>query len=244
MQDEAWKLLLDGADVAEAEVREGALEAVFAPLLQARAEGRRFVVSQLGLSLDGRIATETGDSKYINGRCALTHLHRLRALVDAVVIGAGTARADDPRLTVRLCQGAHPARVVIDPRGTVGPGAQVWREDGCRRIVIGGHETLPAGVERIDLSGQVPVAEIVAALDCFGLTRLLIEGGADTLGRFLADDAVDSLHLLFGRVLIGSGRVGVALPPIARLADAPRPEGTSFVFPDGDLLVTCDLKEG
>ena len=75
------------------------------------------VVGQIGQSLDGRIATESGHSKYINGPAGLTHLHRLRALVDAVVIGVGTAIADDPQLTVRRVSGQQPARVVIDPKG-------------------------------------------------------------------------------------------------------------------------------
>ena len=82
------------------------------------------VVGQIGQSLDGRIATESGHSKYINGPAGLTHLHRLRALVDAVVIGVGTAIADDPQLTVRRVAGQQPARVVIDPNGRLGSKAQ------------------------------------------------------------------------------------------------------------------------
>src|ERR1700752_47428 len=75
------------------------------------------VVGQIGQSIDGRIATVTGHSKYINGPAGLAHLHRLRALVDAVLIGIGTAVADDPLLTVRRCAGPSPARIVIDPSG-------------------------------------------------------------------------------------------------------------------------------
>ena len=75
------------------------------------------VVGQFGQSLDGRVATESGHSHYINGPAGLAHLHRLRALVDVVVVGVGTALADDPQLTVRHVAGPNPARVVIDPRG-------------------------------------------------------------------------------------------------------------------------------
>ena len=78
---------------------------------------RPFVVAQLGQSLDGRIATVSGDSRGINGSDALDHLHALRASVDAVVVGVGTVIADDPQLTVRRVSGRHPARVVIDPAG-------------------------------------------------------------------------------------------------------------------------------
>src|SRR6187402_131582 len=101
------------------------------------------VVGQIGQSLDGRIATESGHSKYINGPSGLTHLHRLRALVDAVVIGVGTAVADNPQLTVRRVSGPHPARVVIDPRGRLPPDARLLADDGVRRIVIVGNDARP-----------------------------------------------------------------------------------------------------
>ena len=82
------------------------------------------VVGQIGQSLDGRIATETGHSKYINGPAGLAHLHRLRSLVDGVVIGVGTAIADDPQLTVRRVSGPQPARIIIDPKGRLGAEAE------------------------------------------------------------------------------------------------------------------------
>ena len=94
------------------------------------------VVGQIGQSLDGRIATESGHSKYINGPAGLVHLHRLRALVDAVVVGVGTAIADDPQLTVRRVAGPQPARVVIDPKGRLCADAQVFADDGVRRLLI------------------------------------------------------------------------------------------------------------
>ncbi|MCA8879509.1 MAG: RibD family protein [Rhodobacteraceae bacterium] len=202
------------------------------------------MVAQLGLSLDGRIATETGDAKYINGTDALAHLHRIRALVDAVVVGAGTVRADDPQLTVRHCPGRHPARVVIDPNGTIGARARVWTDDGARLLVFGGAPHLPARVERIPVPrGDIPTPQILSQLARRGLRRLLIEGGADTLSRFLAADAVDYLHLLYGRVIIGSGKVGINLPAAGALANAPRPATRTHIFPDGDLLVSCDFRD-
>src|SRR5829696_1533970 len=106
------------------------------------------VVGQIGQSIDGRIATVTGHSQYINGPAGLAHLHRLRALVDAVLIGIGTAVADDPLLTVRRCTGPSPARIVLDPRGRLSPDAKVLTDDGVRRLVItadGVKPRLPAG---------------------------------------------------------------------------------------------------
>jgi len=97
-------------------------EELFGPLRHGRVD-ELVAVGQIGQSLDGRVATETGHSHYINGPAGLAHLHRLRALVDAVVVGVGTALADDPQLTVRRVTGPQPARVVIDAGGRLPSGA-------------------------------------------------------------------------------------------------------------------------
>src|SRR5450755_3550683 len=110
-------------------------EELFGPLRHSRIDDL-VVVAQIGQSLDGRVATETGHSHYINGPAGLAHLHRLRALVDAVVVGVGTALADDPQLTVRRVSGPHPARVIIDPGGRLPAGARMFAADGVRRLVL------------------------------------------------------------------------------------------------------------
>src|SRR5262249_52958043 len=89
---------------------------LFQPLLGARTAGSAWVIAQLGQSLDGCVATRTGDSSFINGPENLRHLHRLRALCDAVIVGAGTVAADNPRLTTRRVAGPHPTRVLLDPQ--------------------------------------------------------------------------------------------------------------------------------
>lgn len=206
-----------------------------------------FVVGQLGQSLDGRIATRTGDSKYINGSAALDHLHAIRARVDAVLVGVGTAIADDPLLTVRRVPGASPARVVLDPNGRLPPEANVWRDDGVRRIALRRSvavSALPEGVESVDL-GADPVidpAAIVAALGALGFARILVEGGAHTVSRFLEAGCLDRLHVLVSPVLIGSGRAGLDLSPIDRLGDALRPRAEAHLLGDGDVLFDCDLR--
>lgn len=243
MQDVAWKRAWGPEARAVSDVVRAGLRPAFEQLLNARETGATCVVGQLGLSLDGRIATQSGDSCYINGHDALQHLHRVRALVDAVVVGAGTVRADDPQLTVRHCEGPDPARVVIDPSGSIPADARVWADTGCRRIVIGGADELPDGVERIAAPrGDVAVDDILGRLEALGLRRILVEGGADTLARFMIADRVDCLHLLYGRVIIGSGKAGLNLPPIASLKDAYRPETSTHIFPDGDFLISCNLR--
>jgi diaminohydroxyphosphoribosylaminopyrimidine deaminase / 5-amino-6-(5-phosphoribosylamino)uracil reductase len=92
------------------------------------------VVAQLGQSIDGRITTDGRHPTCINGAAGLDHLHRLRALVDAVVVGVGTAVSDDPQLTVRRVAGPNPARVVIDPRGRLGVTARLLEMPARRRL--------------------------------------------------------------------------------------------------------------
>src|SRR5919201_536354 len=159
-------------------------EDIFGPLRDGAVDDL-VLVAQCGQSLDARIATPTGHSHYINGAAGLAHLHRLRALVDAVVIGVGTAIADDPQLTVRRVAGPNPARVVIDPNGRLPSSARLLAADGTRRVVVSAVEApaaLPADVEVVRLparEGQIAPAAIVAALAARGFRRMLIEGGAD-----------------------------------------------------------------
>lgn len=205
-----------------------------------------FVVGQLGQSLDGRIATPTGASKYINGKEALRHLHRLRASVDAVIIGVGTAVADDPRLTTRHVEGPDPVRVVIDPNGRMPSGMALLGDGGSPVICVTRPGVTPAqGTEGLaletDARGCIPPAAVVAALAARGLTRLLVEGGAETLGRFLDAGAVDELHLMVAPIVLGSGKTGLNLSPIDTLDEAMRPLVRITQFRDGDLLCICEL---
>lgn len=207
------------------------------------------VVAQLGQSLDGRIATATGASKYISGFEALKHLHRLRAEVDAVLIGVGTLIADDPALTVRHVEGKHPTRVVIDPNGRAPTDVQILN-DGMAPVVFitKPGAKAPAGVEQIELkpddNGWFTPDAIVAALRKHGLSRILVEGGADTLANFLDAQAIDLLHVLVAPIILGSGKAGFSLQPIDQLDEAIRPRTTVHLFNDGDVLFTCDLRGG
>ena len=220
-------------------------EARFGPLRRGSIDGL-VVVGQIGQSIDGRIATVTGHSKYINGPAGLAHLHRLRALVDAVLVGIGTAVADDPLLTVRRCAGPSPARIVLDPRGRLSPGAKVLGDDGVRRLVIvaeGVAPKLPAGVEIVPVAakgGEVAPAAILVALAERGFGRILIEGGAHTVSRFIAAGCLDRLHVTVAPVLLGSGIPAFTLPEAARIADGLRFAWTVHTL-DPDVLFDIAL---
>jgi riboflavin-specific deaminase-like protein len=218
---------------------------IFGPLRNGIRDGF-MVVGQFGQSIDARIATASGHSHYINGESGLAHLHRLRALVDAVVVGVGTAIADDPQLTVRRVAGPSPARVVIDPNGRIPAAARMLANDGVRRLVIT-RETngrdLPPGVERIGMpapDGRIAPASILEAMAQRGLRRILIEGGADTVSRFLAAKCLDRLHVVIAPIIIGAGPSSVTLPPIARLDEAMRAPIRAHVLGE-EVLLDCDL---
>jgi riboflavin-specific deaminase-like protein len=204
------------------------------------------VVGQIGQSIDGRIATVTGHSKYINGPAGLAHLHRLRALVDAVLVGIGTAVADDPQLTVRRVAGPSPARIVLDPRGRLPMDARVLTADGTRRIVItadGVRPSLPKDVEIIEIparAGEIAPTAILAALAERGLRRILVEGGAHTVSRFIAAGCLDRLHVMVAPIMFGSGQTGVTLAPITRADEALRSPMRAHLIGD-EVLLDCDL---
>ena len=205
------------------------------------------VVAQAGQSLDGRIATEAGHSHYVTGPEDIRRLHRLRSLVDAVVVGAGTVASDNPRLTVREVDGDNPARVVIDPEGRLDPNRQLFtdgaaptliiRRDGARANPMGGVDTiaLPANDNH-----TIEPHAIVQALRARDLRRLLIEGGGLTLSRFLDASLVNRLHVTVAPMLIGSGRPAFKLAPIATLDDALRPPSRTFHL-GNDVLFDLDL---
>ena len=132
--------------------------------------------------------------------------------------------------------------MVLDPRGRMSPTARCLAEDGARRIVIGAKQNTPKNIEHIQLmadDGGIASEDVLAALTARGLSRVLIEGGANTLSRFLKAGTLSRLHILTGPLIIGSGPVGINLPDIGRLENALRPEVRAFALPGGDVLFDC-----
>ena len=211
--------------------------------------GADLVIGQAGQSLDGRIATARGDSHYITGREDIRRLHRLRALVDAVVVGAGTVAADDPQLTVREVEGRNPVRVILDPRGRLGPDCRVFRDGAAPTLVVrgGAGGGAPPGCELLRMpetaagGGGFAPAAIVQALRARGCRRLLVEGGGTTVSRFLQAGMLDRLHITVAPLVIGSGPPAITLDPIASLDDALRPRCRQFRLGD-DVLFDLDLR--
>lgn len=202
-------------------------------LVQAMAD-RPMAIGQIGQTLDGRIATVSGHSHYVNGEGALDHLHRLRALVDAVLIGGATLAMDDPSLTTRRVPGPNPVRVVLDPSGRALEDRKLFTDGQAPTLVVGPYA--PGGSERLDCGASPD--RILAALRERGLRSVLIEGGPRTLSAFLRAGALDRLHLLMAPKILGSGKPGILLPEAATMASALTPRVSTYPVGD-DLLFDC-----
>jgi len=207
-----------------------------------------FVIAQIGQSLDGRIATHTGHSHYITGADDIRRLHRLRALVDAVVVGAATVAADDPRLTVRQAEGPNPVRVVLDPRGRLDSMRHVFTDNAARTIVVRTSEAAGPSVDNDVVrlpgrdDGMFAPSDVLHALSELGLKRVLVEGGGATVSRFVQAGVVDRLHVTVAPMIIGSGLPGFDLQRIDTLDLAMRPACRIFRLGD-DVLFDLDLRQ-
>ena len=219
---------------------------LYRPLCQGCPE--RFVVAHLGQSLDGRIAVANGASRWVTGDQDITHNHRMRALFDAVVVGAATVRHDDPQLTVRAVPGPNPVRVVLDMRRRLGPDHRVFTDGEAPSLVLCAAELATPGarVGRAEVLG-VPTRDgslcpegLLECLAARGLRRVFVEGGGITVSRLLAAGCLHRLQITVAPLIIGSGRPSITLPEIERVSAGLRPEIRRFALGE-DLLFECRL---
>ncbi len=214
---------------------------------------RPFVVGHLGQSLDGFIATSVGDSNFVTGEENIRHLHRLRALCDAVIVGAGTVAHDDPRLTTRLVSGASPLRVVIDPRRRLPDTHRIFRDGEAQTLRVscvpveqdfGAHLSQAKHEELLLTPGEdggLDLPALLRALELRGCRRLFIEGGGETVSSFLAADLLDRLHIAVAPLIIGNGRPAIRLAEREKLGDCLRPSARIYRMGQ-DLLYDFDLR--
>jgi diaminohydroxyphosphoribosylaminopyrimidine deaminase/5-amino-6-(5-phosphoribosylamino)uracil reductase len=219
----AWRRLLDGRPA------EAGPSALYDPVLAAPpAPDGCFVLGRLAQSLDGRIATASGASRWISGREDIVHMHRLRALCHAVVVGAGTVHADDPQLTTREVEGPSPVRVVIDANRKLDDRYRLFRTGPetllfCAEDASGPDRVGAATVVRVPRAGHgIDVACLIESLGARGLRRIMVEGGGITVSRFLAAGGLDRLHVTIAPLLLGSGIAAFTLPQAATPADGLR----------------------
>jgi diaminohydroxyphosphoribosylaminopyrimidine deaminase/5-amino-6-(5-phosphoribosylamino)uracil reductase len=238
---DVWRRLLRRAP------GDAALSPLYGPLFAGpTAADGCYVLGRMAQSLDGRIATASGASHWISGPEDIVHTHRLRALFDAVVVGAGTVRADDPQLTTRECEGPSPVRVVLDTNRRLHADYRVFREEPetllfCAPDAPGEDRVGNAAVLRLPRAGKgLAIAAVLAALADRGLRRVFVEGGGITVSRFLAAGALDRLHVTIAPLLIGSGIPAFTLPEVASLTDVLRFDWSVHRV-GADLLVDIPL---
>lgn len=239
----------------------GALVDLYLPLCSAT-PNRPITVGHLGQSLDGFIATPTGDSQFVTGSENILHLHRMRALADAVVVGAGTVAADDPQLTTRLVAGPNPLRVVLDPARRLAATYRVFTDAAAPTLYVCAQSRVRAGETQMGLAAVVgidvgiadsadgsvadagagdEIAQVMKVLRAHGCSRVFVEGGGVTVSAFLEANLLDRLQMAIAPLLIGDGRPAIRLAPHANLRDCRRPRYRVFRM-GGDVLFDCDLK--
>ncbi len=223
--------------------------------------GLPFVTAKFAMSLDGKIATRTGDSKWITGDEARRYAHNLRFDVDAVMVGVNTVLADDPQLTAR-CSGGRggtakkqPLRVIVDGKGRLPLSARLFKEPGNTIVARGkpmtGKEKMAftrTGAELLEIPAnevEVDLTKLVKTLGERGITSILVEGGGILLGSLFDAWLIDKVMAFISPVIIGGGD---AMTPVAgngvdKLADACRLKRVKIKRLGGDLMVSGYVKE-
>jgi len=220
--------------------------------------GRPWVLFKSAMTLDGKVATPTGDSKWISGELSRERAHRWRASVDAVVVGIGTALADDPLLTARV-EGVHrqPRRVVFDSLGRLPLASKLVQEVAETPLTVVVSRAAPrqqtnaleaAGVETIVAVGENEPARVRSALDQLGdrdVTSILLEGGPHLAGAFLDAGEIDEVRLFLAPLLVGgrAARDPMEGEGVERIADAVRALTLDCDRVGDDVLVSARLRE-
>ncbi|MBI5234983.1 MAG: bifunctional diaminohydroxyphosphoribosylaminopyrimidine deaminase/5-amino-6-(5-phosphoribosylamino)uracil reductase RibD [Deltaproteobacteria bacterium] len=214
--------------------------------------GLPYVTLKLASSLDGRIAANGGDSKWITGEASRRRVHLMRSRADAVLVGSATASADDPELTTRLVKGLNPARVLIDTSFQTPLSAKMFKHnalDRGRPMVFTTSAASEAKIKKagrlgIDvliaplMRGRVGLSDMLKALGQRGITSLLVEGGGAVAASFLNDKKVDAIALFFAPIVLGAeGIPSVAYLGIKKVREAIRFKDMKASMIGKDLLV-------
>jgi diaminohydroxyphosphoribosylaminopyrimidine deaminase / 5-amino-6-(5-phosphoribosylamino)uracil reductase len=217
--------------------------------------GTPFVTVKYAQTLDGRIASSTGDSRWISSLKSRQFAHRLRSRHDAVLVGSGTVLADDPELTVRLVRGRNPVRVVIDSRLRVPLAARLFSgSEQARTLVVTSAHSDPTkrihlqerGIDIITVAektpGRLDTREIFAGLGRRGLSSVLVEGGAGIITSCLLNSCVDRLVVITAPRILGSGIEAVGDLGLTAVNQSLNLRFEKISRSDGDLIIDARVK--
>jgi diaminohydroxyphosphoribosylaminopyrimidine deaminase/5-amino-6-(5-phosphoribosylamino)uracil reductase len=252
LRDEGIKVDLATGDVALA------ARLINQPFRKHAKTGQPAVMLKAAMTLDGKVATSTGDSKWISGESSRARAHRWRAECDAVAVGIGTVQSDDPLLTARV-DGVHrqPIRVVFDSELALPLDSQLVRTARETPVIVicsraasrrARRALEAAGVEVVVVRGGTEPARVESALDELGsrdVQSLLLEGGPRLAGAFLDADAIDELRVFVAPVVAGGAkaRSPIAGEGVESIAGAARALATEVERIDSDVLIAARLKE-
>jgi len=224
--------------------------------------GIPFVTAKFAISLDGKIATRSGDSKWISGERSREYVHGLRYTTDAVMVGVNTVLRDDPLLTARCCCGKggkarkQPLRVIVDSAGRTPPGARLFGEPGTTLLALGsavGPERkaafTEAGAEILELpqeEDRVDLKRLMKVLGERGVTSVLVEGGGILLGSLFDGGLIDKVVSFVAPIIIGGeeAKTAVGGRGVAKVADSWRLEPVSVERFNGDVMVSGYVASG
>jgi diaminohydroxyphosphoribosylaminopyrimidine deaminase/5-amino-6-(5-phosphoribosylamino)uracil reductase len=253
--DASWQRLLQAArDSGTPERAAGLLQGcdaamrdLYSPLWSSLPAQDPLVIGHIGQSLDGFIATDAGESRFVTGRDNILHMHRMRALCDAVIVGAGTVAADDPQLTTREVPGPNPLRVVLDPRRRLSAQHRVFRDGEAGTLLVQGQGASAADIEGVEslrlTDGEgLDLRALLHALHARGCRRVFVEGGGRTVSAFLEAGLLHRLQVTIAPLLIGSGRPSIRVRGSVSLADCLRARHRVFRM-GSDVLFDLDLAE-
>ncbi|HEY6838200.1 MAG TPA: bifunctional diaminohydroxyphosphoribosylaminopyrimidine deaminase/5-amino-6-(5-phosphoribosylamino)uracil reductase RibD [Geobacteraceae bacterium] len=221
------------------------------PFIKQITTGLPFVTLKCALTLDGKIATAAGDSRWITNEKSRRHVHRIRGMVDAVLVGSGTVRADDPQLTCRIAGGRDPLRVVVDSTLTLPHSARIFGLESAAPTLVATVSTDAERIARLERpgvevlscgarDGRVDLEELLRTLARRGIQSLLLEGGGVLAGEALRVGLVDKFLLFYAPKLVGGDAPGpFAGQGVEKMAEAFRLRNMSVRRFGDDLLVTA-----
>ena len=243
-----------GVDIEVGVLKEEACR-LNAPYIKLVTQGVPYFTAKWAMSLDGKISTFTGDSKWITCEAARKEAHRLRSSASAIMVGINTVLADDPLLTVRAVAGRNPARIVVDSEGRLSPETKIVKSAGDAPVYIATTGRAPAerieallharckGILCSEKEGRVNFKELACHLGKMELTNVLIEGGGELLGSAFDEGVIDRVAVFIAPKVIGgsTAKTPVAGAGIEKIAEALSLKNVTIKNLDCDILIEGDI---